>query len=324
MARMPGVTIDRRAIRKSLRTNFDRGPRDFLNRLTLRAKQAVHLPGLVAGGNLDRPIFIIGAPRSGTSMLYAILRASSGLAHWQGEAHEVWEADHHPALTGWSSNVLGEADATDEVSARIRREFFLVTGSRRRLIDKTPRNSVRVAFINAVFPDARFVFLQRDGRDNVNSLINAWRTPRFRTYELPEPHAIAGADPRWWKFVLYPGWERDRSGPLEVVCAKQWKLSNDSALGALHALEADRWTTVRYEDLADDPEEEVGRVMGFLRLPYEAEVRRRARAARTTPINVVTPPEREKWRRENPKEIAAILPLIRSTMEELGYPSDED
>jgi hypothetical protein len=321
---MPDVTVDKRALRKSLRTNFDPGPRDYLNRITLRVRQAVHLAGYAAGGKLDRPVFIIGAPRSGTSMLFAILRASGDLAHWPGEAHEIWEADHHPALTGWSSNALGASDATEEVAGRIRREFFLVTGSRRRLIDKTPRNSLRVSFIDAVFPDARFVYLQRDGRDNVNSLINAWRTPRYRTYELPEPHAIPGADPRWWKFVLYPGWEHDRSGPLEVVCAKQWKLSNDFAIEALRVLEESRWTMVRYEDLADDPEGEVGRVMDFLGLTYELGVRESARAARTKPINVVTPPERGKWRRENPKEIAAILPLIRTTMEEMGYPTNED
>ena len=316
--------MDRRAIRKSLRTNFDPGPRDYLNRIMLRARQAAHLPGFAAGARLDRPVFVIGAPRSGTSMLFAILRTCRALTHWPGEAHEVWEADHHPALTGWSSNVLGADDATDEVAARIRRELYLATGSRRRLVDKTPRNTLRVPFIDAVFPDARFVFLQRDGRDNVNSLINAWRTPRFRTYELPEPHAIPGADPRWWKFVLYPGWEQDRNGPLEIVCAKQWKLCNDFAFGALRALGEERWTRVRYEDLDADPEGEVGRVMDFIGLSYEPEVRERARASGTIPVNVVTPPERGKWRRENPREIAAILPLIRSTMEELGYSNDED
>jgi RecB family exonuclease len=39
------------------------------------------------------------------------------------------------------------------------------------------------------------------GRENVNSLINAWRTPRYRTYLLPEPHSIPGVDPAswWWR-----------------------------------------------------------------------------------------------------------------------------
>ena len=315
---------DKRAIRKSLRTNFDPGPRDYLNRAALRTKQAAHLPALIAGGELDRPIFIIGAPRSGTSLLYSILRTSSKLAHWPGEAHEVWEADYHPALRGWESNSLTPEDVEPAPAAKIKREFFLVAGKGKRLIDKTPRNAGRVGFINALFPDARFVFLQRDGRDNVNSLMNAWRTPRYRTYALPEPHSIPGVDPKWWKFVLYSGWRNDAAGPLEVVCAKQWSVSNDSALDAGANIPEDRWLKIRYEDLVAEPEAEVGRLMEGLDLPYEDAVKTKASSTRTTAINTVTPPEMGKWRRENPAEIKAILPLIAPTMTALGYPLDED
>jgi hypothetical protein len=318
------MEIDRKKIRKSLRTNFDPGPRDHLNRVLLRARQAAHLPALWTGGKLDRPVFIIGAPRSGTSLLYAILRTSTRFAHWPGEAHEVWEADYHPALRGWESNALSASDAEGEAADRIRRSFLLVTGSRKRLIDKTPRNALRVPFVDSLFPDAHFIYLKRDGRDNVNSLINAWRTPRYRTYELPESHSIPGADPKWWKFVLYPGWREDVSGPLEVVCAKQWMASNDRALDARRGIEPARWTEVRYEDLVEEPEGEVGRLMAALDLPYEDKIRERARATKTTAINVVTPPERGKWRRENPKEIEAILGLIEPTMKAMGYDIDAD
>jgi hypothetical protein len=236
----------------------------------------------------------------------------------------VWEADHHPALRGWDSNSLDASDLTDAAAARIRRSFFLVTGSRRRLIDKTPRNALRIPFVDALFPDARYVYLQRDGRDNVNSLINAWRTPRYRTYLLPEPHAIPGVDPRWWKFVLYEGWRDDRRGPLEIVCSKQWIACNKSALETSKTIGPERWTGTRYEDLVEDPEAEVKRIVDFLELPYEREVAARVAAVKTTPINVVTPPETGKWRRENPTEIKAIIPLIRPTMEALGYGFDED
>jgi LPS sulfotransferase NodH len=311
--------VDKNAIRKSLRTNFEPGPRDYLNRVLLRARQAVHLPALAGGGKLDRPIFIIGAPRSGTSMLYAILRRSGGLANWPGEAHEVWEADFHPALRGWESNALTAVDAASPEGERIKRSFLLVAGTRKKLIDKTPRNALRVGFIDALFPDARYVFLKRDGRDNVNSLINAWRTPRYRTYRLPEPHSIPGVDPAWWKFTLYPGWRNDSAGPLEVVAAKQWQLSYDGALEAFRAVDGDRRIDVGYENLADDPVAEVGRVMAFLGLDYEPAVLHEATAARSNPINVVTPPERGKWRKENPSEIDAILPLIVPTMKALGY-----
>ena len=312
------MPIDRRAVKRSLRTNFSPGPRDYLNRATLRMRQAAHLPALLAGKELDRPIFIIGAPRSGTSMLYAILRRSAELTHWPGEAHEVWEADFHPALRGWNSNALEAVDADGPEGARIKRSFLLVTGGRKRLIDKTPRNALRVGFIDELFPDARYVFLVRDGRDNINSLINAWRTPRYRTYRLPEPHRIPGVDPDWWKFTLYPGWRADVEGPLEVVCARQWKSSYDAAASAFGSI-TDRVHEVRYESFVDDPVAGTQAICSFLDIPFGDEVAAKASEARSKPVNVVTPPERGKWKRENPAEIERVLPLIEPTMERLGY-----
>jgi hypothetical protein len=318
------VIPGKRRLRKSLKTDFTPSMKLRAIRALFRLRQAAHVPALLLDGRVTKPVFVIGAPRSGTSLLYYVLRASDRLAHWPGEAHEVWEADHHPALRGWESNSLAASDVTADAAARIRRSFFLVTGSRKRLIDKTPRNALRIPFVDALFPDARYVYLQRDGRDNVNSLINAWRTPRYRTYLLPEPHAIPGVDPHWWKFVLYDGWKDDRRGPLEVVCAKQWIACNDAALDAATTIGAERWTGTRYEHLVDNPEAEVKRIVDFLDLPYERDVAARAATVKTTPINVVTPPEAGKWRRENPNEIEAIGSLIRPTMERLGYGFDED
>jgi hypothetical protein len=312
------VDLDRRALKKSLSTNFEPGPRHRLNRILLRARQAVHLPGLMAGARLDRPIFIIGAPRSGTSILFSILRSSAALAHWPGEAHEVWEAEHHPALRGWESNALDAADADADTTARIRRSFFLVTG-RKRLIDKTPRNALRIPFVKAIFPNAHFVFLMRDGRENVNSLINAWRTPRYRTYRLPEPHSIPGVDPVWWKFVLYPGWKDDEQGPLERVCARQWVASNEFALDAFEEVDAAHRVDVRYENLVADPITAIRLVCERLEVTTDDQLMDRAKALNRTPINVVTPPEAGKWKRENPKEIAAIEDLIAPTMQRMGY-----
>jgi hypothetical protein len=252
--------------------------------------------------------------------LFKVLSSSSRVASWPGEAHEVWERDYHPALRGWESNVLGAADVTNENAARIKRTFYLVSGGRRRLLDKTPRNSLRVGFIEALFPDARYVFLQREGRDNVNSLINAWRTPRYRTYRLPEPHTIPGVpDPNWWKFVLYPGWKADRSGPLELVCAKQWIHSNEALLDAFSAIPQKRRTVVRYESLVERPVEEVGRIVESLHLPYEARTRALAAKVKDTPVNIVTPPAPGKWRTENPAEIERIEPLLKETLARLGY-----
>jgi hypothetical protein len=314
------MAMSRREIRKSLTTNFNPGLRHRVERVKLRAHQASHLPGLLTGGQLDRPIFIIGGPRSGTHFLYLTLRDHSGLAHWRpSEAHEVWEADYHPSLRGWESNVLTGADVEPAAASRIQRSFFLVAGTHKRFIDKTPRNVLRVPFIDALFPNALYIFLQRDGRETVNSLMNAWRSQRYKTYKLPQPHSIPGTDPTWWKFVLYPGWREDTSGPLEVVAAKQWFMSNDYALGALENVDRKRWITVRYEDIVDRPVEEIGRLLEFVGLPYEENVKAKAAATKTTPVNTVTPPEQGKWRRENRQAIESILPMIAPTMGRLGY-----
>lgn len=317
------VPRTRREIRKSLRTSFAPNLRWRLSRVRLRGEQLSHLPALVGGAELDRPILVIGPPRSGTHMLFRVLGASSHLAHWRpSEAHEVWEADHHPAFRGWESNVLDASDAATETIKRIRREFLLVTGSRRRLLDKNPRNVLRIGFIEAVLPDARYIFLKRDGRENVNSLINAWRGGRYRTYRLPEPHSIPGTDPDWWKFVLYPGWREDRRGPLEVVAAKQWIASSEHLLDAEQRIEPNRWMEVAYEDFVEDPVAETERITKFLEIDFDADVRAAADAARTRPVNVVTPPERGKWRKENPAEIEAIEPLIEPVMKRLDYSMD--
>ena len=273
----------------------------------------------MTGGRLDRPVFIIGAPRSGSSLLFTVLRASSHLAYWPGEAHEVWEADYHPALRGWDSNALDRRDLTAESAARIRRAFLLAAGSRKRLLEKTPRNALRIPFIDELFPDAHYIFLKRDGRENVNSLVNAWRTPRYRTYQLPEPHAIPGTDPLWWKFVLYPGWKQDARGPLEIVCARQWMTCNEYALRDRATIPSGRWNEISYESLVDGPVESVGAVLEWLGIPYEPRVKAKAEAVSRTPVNIVTPPERGKWKKENPDEIESILGLIAPTMEQLGY-----
>lgn len=314
------MTSDRRALQKSLRTDFSPTLRVRLSRARSRIRQIVNVPGLLAGRTIDRPIFVIGAPRSGTSLLFRILTTSPDVAHWPGEAHEIWERDHHPALRGWASSALSGGDLTPASATRIRRSFYLVAGRNKRLIDKTPRNAMRVGFLDALYPDALYVFLQRDGRDNVNSLITAWRTPRYRTYRLPEPHSLTGVpDPNWWKFVLYPGWRDDLPGPLAVVCAKQWVASNEAALRDLERIPQDRRIAIRYEDLIARPEEEAARTAEALDLRADEHLRANAGRLAATPINVVTAPERDKWKRENPAEIEAILPLITPTMERLGY-----
>ncbi len=210
-----------------------------------------------------------------------------------------------------------------------------------RLLEKTPENCLRLSFLVSLFPDARILFLTRNGRSNVNSLLEGWREPHlFPGYRVPEKLHIPGYTRNRWAFSLIPGWRELCSSPLEEICAWQWIRCNEEVL---HHRDETRgqvpYLTIRYEDLvgwdqaASKTDKGSGQgsprstasvlraVAEFLDVDYEREL---AHAAGDLPqINVVSAPERSKWRRQNPDAIRRIEPLIEPMMQRLGYESSD-
>jgi hypothetical protein len=201
---------------------------------------------------------------------------------------------------------------------RWRNSLFPGHAARRiRLLEKTPENCLRLPFLEALFPDAKAIYLIRDGRANISSLMQGWRHPHlFSGYNVPEQVAIPGVDRDRWAFTLIPGWRELLESPLEEVCAWQWVRCNEAVLehrahGSLAYL------TVRYEDLIAEPGRELARIAEFAGVDYDREL---ARFANRLPyINVVTAPGTEKWRGQNGEAIGRIMPLIEPLTGELGY-----
>ena len=116
--------------------------------------------------------FLIGAPRSGTTATSRLLGRHPQVAAWY-EPYFVWEYLDGPGVDDRRS----ASDATERTVCFIREEFayFHRRCGRRLLLEKLPFNTLRVVFIDAVFPQARFVHLVRDGRDVVLSMLVRWR-----------------------------------------------------------------------------------------------------------------------------------------------------
>ena len=233
----------------------------------------------------------------------------------------LWDA-YHPRRTRVQHS---DALSAEDVSERERRYVYwairLFTRGRR-FLDKTPESSLRVPYLDALFPDAVFVFLRRRAADNVNSLIEGWRArPRFVTYRLPEPlEGIAPLDGRLWSFVLVPGWRDLRRAPLEEICARQYVACNEALLEARERLEPSRWVDVVYEELVAAPTERLRDLFAFLGISFTPEAERFAASFdRTIAPTALTPPRREKWRQENPEAIRRVLPLVAETERRLGY-----
>src|SRR5690606_26806424 len=124
----------------------------------------------------------------------------------------------HPSARGHDSNRLLAADASAEIITAVQRNFAQslrdrdgrapLPGATVRLLEKTPKNTLRLPFLRQVFPDARFVYLYREPREVLASMIEAWQSGRFRTYaDLPGWNGLP------WSLLLVPGW-RALSGQI--------------------------------------------------------------------------------------------------------------
>ncbi len=347
---------------------------------------------------LDRPIFIIGHQRSGTSLLRSCLERSGQVWSVGREAKPIWETYFHPSTRGWSGNALGAEDATPEVCAALHRDLFEIAGrpyrawtdrdkidflkwmrvqgvnpyyydcsyellrehfpgpvpvgpprphesvddeitpycfpipSRRpepgqaiRIVEKSIQSCFRIPFLRRAFPDAKYVFIVRDGRASIASSMNAWLHPRcFFSYEMPVELEIGGYSDvypwgkRWWNLCLPPGW-RDLIGlSIEQVCAEIWKRTNEHALAHLPELEAaGDAVLVRYEDLVADPAREMERIASVVEIPVDA-----ALVSDDLPVVMSeTAPGAEKWRAHE-QRIRRIGRDIASLQVELGYPAE--
>ena len=112
---------------------------------------------------LERPIIVIGAPRSGTTMLSNVLSLHSSLGYVD-EPRLVWRWKNDA-----KSDMLRPEDARPEVVAYIHAAFAkqVHEQGRTRLLEKTPSNALRMGFVDRVFPDAIYLHILRDGRDSV-------------------------------------------------------------------------------------------------------------------------------------------------------------
>ena len=146
-----------------------------------------------------------------------------------------------------NSNRLTRSDATTAIVAELRQRFAgrihdrdgqpPGSGASVRLLEKTPKNALRVPFLLEVFPDAQFIFLQREPRANLSSMMQAWRAKGWVTYrQLP-------GWPGPWSLLLPPGYERLQGRPLEEVVAFQWRVANETILDDLADLPRERWTS---------------------------------------------------------------------------------
>jgi hypothetical protein len=219
------------------------------------------------------PIIVIGAARSGTKFLRDVLAVAKDTAVVPYDVNYVWRygAETEP------DDVLDPEALTEKRLSFIRSNLRNLANANQEdvLIEKTVANSLRVPFVEAVFPNARYVHIIRDGRDVVESAMRQWQTPpnwRDLAKKLQGMPFKNIGYAFWFSANILKGivlgrkggkvWgprfrgidEIVETGSLALICAMQWQQSVTNATKDLSDIKdsKDRVFTIKYETLISD------------------------------------------------------------------------
>ena len=257
---------------------------------------------------LHRPIFIIGAPRSGTTFLGSCL----------GRMPEV-SYHFEPRLTKAAARCVYDGSWSERRCATVFRVSYsalLLAGLHggRRFAEKNPENSFVVPFLAEAMPDAQFVHIVRDGRDAaVSHAEQPWLNAKSAdSGKRGRGGQLWGPAARWW---VEPDRRDEFAAVSDIVrSAWCWRRFTEAALAGLATLPAARYIEVRYEAVVADPMRAADALAGFLGTTPDGLDALRAGLSRAKPDSV------GRWRKTlDQGQISGVEDEIGPLLARLGY-----
>ncbi|MEK7990020.1 MAG: sulfotransferase [Thiotrichaceae bacterium] len=273
----------------------------------------------------DRPIFIVSAPRAGSTLLYETLAKFPEIWAIGQESHEIIEGIKalHPETHHYSSNRLLAEHATLDVEIQLQQRFarqlhdsqgkllldYPVTKRPMslRFLEKTPKNALRVSFLKKIFPEALFIFLYRDPEENVSSMLEGWRSRSFIAYKQL---------PNWqhknWCFLLPPEWQQNlQNKPLVQIAGEQWRAANYYIWEDLKTLPREDWYFVHYHDLIRNTQQVMHDISDFAGLTWRDEIEQTLSKGLSVSKMALSAPSPDKWRKHS-YELDMVLPELET------------
>ena len=274
------------------------------------------------------PIFIVGAPRSGTTLFQYMLRSHPNISLPTGESHffiplfrnttsfgdlneasnikKVLQAMYRQSAHFLDTDLHGIRFDIDRLTTEFKQEgrnsiSSLISGvfeknaqgeEKQRWGDKTPYYVLHMKIILQMFPNAQFIHLIRDGRDCALSMFE--RKHDFSVYNT----FIAA---KYWEIYVELGQQMGR------------ELSNKI------------YHEVHYEDLLENPKKIMRNVCKFLGEPYSDDLVNYKKSSEQGKTPLLQKPiqsaNREKWRKKmTDRQIAIFESAVGNTLKHCDYP----
>lgn len=206
---------------------------------------------------VERPVFVIGCPRSGTTMMGRIIDSIPNVNEF-----------HEPNIDRWFPKMVFENRIPRWASDLYYRATFnsllkIAPKKGKRFAEKNPHNTFAVDALRHAFEDARFIYMYRDGRDVVASFL---RHP----WHLNKSDYIGSVQHNRYKCGPYPHYYIEKSKQIEYLqasnarrCAWVWRRYMEEGARLMGEYKDDI-IFVKYEDLILNPKTEIVKLLSFI------------------------------------------------------------
>lgn len=252
-------------------------------------------------GSPVRHVFLLGFPRSGTTLVEQAL----------GSHADVAVLDEREILADFGERFLSSGAGLEQLanleqsSAAILRQTYFerarelgLSFDGKVLLDKHPLNTIKLPLIARLFPDARILFAVRDPRDVVLSCFRRHLDVDLAKFELLSLEGTAR---------LY-----DRVMKLGLVSHEMFELA---------------WREQHYERVIADFEGEMRAICEFVEIPWNESLKDFARTAQSLDVRQASTAQVRRglygegvgqWRRYE-RELVPVLPILKPWIDAFGY-----
>ncbi len=247
-----------RTLKKLLRSSSK-----FLTDISGNIYSNFPLPGISA------PVFIIGCGRSGTTILGQSLSKHRKITYLNEQRYLWFSA--FPETDIWTSKAsvrngrlfLTETDYQVKKGKKLSRLFRFAAISRGRpvVVEKLPINNFRLRFIQAVFPDARFIHIYRNGLEVARSIGKI----------CEKGGKWYGENSYKWNMLVDYSKGHDETSSLSQLCETsydkgllEWRLSTEAAVRFLSGLPESKFIELSYDEFLDQPVAVTSKILDFI------------------------------------------------------------